>query len=254
MFPSYDVEVVRIHVHEDFYAGNLQNDIALLQLKVPLDYSVMQHIGNICLPPVNGPVTYSNCIVTGWGQQVATSEVMKLSFDYFFKHVILSYGPISQAKGDTNTFSRLLRSVSQQLVTSDKCTKALRPFLGTFYQFPDKGFVCAYDSDGKDSCFGDGGGALACRVGANGYRKKDQYHVVGLVSWGVGCGLPNVPSAYTAVFDYNDWIRSKIASFDPYPDNSLPSGNNVVMVRSNPSSETSETTDYIDLAFPGTTK
>lgn len=36
MLPSYDVEVSTVQVHEDFYAGNMQNDIALLQLKFPV--------------------------------------------------------------------------------------------------------------------------------------------------------------------------------------------------------------------------
>lgn len=95
MFPSYDVEVQSVIVHEEFYAGNLQNDIALLQLKFPLDFSAMPHVGTICLPPSSEPI-YSDCIVTGWGQQLSTSE----------------------AKGDAATYSRTLKQTSQTLVTS----------------------------------------------------------------------------------------------------------------------------------------
>lgn len=56
MFPSYDVEVSAIQIHEDYYAGNLQNDIAILQLKYPLDFSLMPHVGTICLPPSSDPI------------------------------------------------------------------------------------------------------------------------------------------------------------------------------------------------------
>lgn len=166
-----------------------------------------------------------------------------------------------------------MKQTSQTLVTAQFCEKSLRPFLGQFYQLPKKGFVCAYDKDGKDSCFGDGGGALACLVNAPGYPKANQYHVVGLVSWGVGCGMPSVPSAYTAVWDYVDWIHSKISPLDAYTDQPmLPSKEAPlppIMVRSNipvgnadnaaaPTTATSPTTvrpttskpkDFIDLAF-----
>jgi secreted trypsin-like serine protease len=240
MFPSYDVEVQNVIVHEEFYAGNLQNDIALLQLKFPLDFSVMPHVGTICLAPSSEPI-YSDCIVTGWGQQLSTSE----------------------AKGDAATFSRTLKQTSQTLVTSQFCEKALRPYLGQFYQLPKKGFVCAYDKDGKDSCFGDGGGALACLVNAPNYPKPMQYHVVGLVSWGVGCGMPNVPSAYTAIWDYLDWIRSKINPIDAYPmanPQPLKEPSPNILLRSNEASSTTAPTplstaaptklrDFIDLAF-----
>lgn len=79
-----------------------------------------------------------------------------------------------------------------------------------------KGFVCAYDKDGKDSCFGDGGGALACLVNNPNYGKSDQYHAIGLVSWGVGCGIPGVPAVYTNLMHYRDWIHAKIFPVDPY--------------------------------------
>ena len=156
-------------------------------------------------------------------------------------------------------------------MTAQFCEKSLRPFLGQFYQLPKKGFVCAYDKDGKDSCFGDGGGALACLVNSPGFSKANQYHVVGLVSWGVGCGMPSVPSAYTAVWDYVDWIHNKISPIDAYADQPMmPSKEGPlppIMVRSNIAATegsaaatftsttttarptTPKTRDFIDLAF-----
>lgn len=148
----------------------------------------------------------------------------------------------------------------------------MRPYLGQFYQLPMKGFVCAYDKDGKDSCFGDGGGALACLVNNPSYGKSQRYHVVGLVSWGVGCGIPGVPAVYTNMMHYHDWIHAKIFPIDPYhidgskehlqPPLSL---NPAIMIRSgkavdenqveqlDTSSQSEETDplsrDFIDLAF-----
>lgn len=80
--------------------------------------------------------------------------------------------------------------------------------------------------------------------------------------------MPAVPSAYTAVWDYLDWIRTKVSQFDPYPmSNPDPLNRDTppslpIMVRAG-SDGTSQTTaapttvkptpksplDFIDLAF-----
>ena len=60
----------------------MQNDIALLQLKYPLDFGFMPHVGSICLPPSSEPI-YSDCLVTGWGQQLSTTEVIIQIFILF---------------------------------------------------------------------------------------------------------------------------------------------------------------------------
>lgn len=52
---------------------------------------------------------------------------------------------------------------------------------------------------------GDGGAPLVCRSTTN------QWIVVGLVSWGVRCGEPNVPGVYTNVSALLPWINSQVA-------------------------------------------
>ncbi|KAG7309981.1 hypothetical protein JYU34_004504 [Plutella xylostella] len=54
-----------------------------------------------------------------------------------------------------------------------------------------------------DSCQGDSGGPLLLQTG-------DKYQIVGIVSWGVGCGRPGYPGVYTRVTKYLPWLRANL--------------------------------------------
>ena len=72
---------------------------------------------------------------------------------------------------------------------SGKLYKNLELFL-----HPDKG------NRGTDTCKGDSGGPLVCNIQA------DQYTVVGITSWGIGCGTSM--GVYTKVAAFVDWINT----------------------------------------------
>ncbi|KAK9878852.1 hypothetical protein WA026_003686 [Henosepilachna vigintioctopunctata] len=54
-----------------------------------------------------------------------------------------------------------------------------------------------------DSCQGDSGGPLII-------QNNGKYEVVGIVSWGVGCGRPGYPGVYTRVSKYLSWLRRNL--------------------------------------------
>ena len=54
--------------------------------------------------------------------------------------------------------------------------------------------------EGKDACKGSSGSPLV--VSVNG-----RWTVIGLVSWGIGCGENNKPSVYTKVSAFVNWIN-----------------------------------------------
>ncbi|KAF3851313.1 hypothetical protein F7725_013085 [Dissostichus mawsoni] len=64
--------------------------------------------------------------------------------------------------------------------------------------------LCAGDTRGlDDACKGDSGGPLVC-------RNNDKMTLMGVISWGDGCGQKDKPGVYTRVTHYIDWIKSII--------------------------------------------
>ena len=58
--------------------------------------------------------------------------------------------------------------------------------------------------NGADTCQGDSGGPLVCRV-QDYFNDKARYTLIGVTSWGFGCG--KTPGAYVNVAQYIDWIH-----------------------------------------------
>ncbi|XP_048517101.1 uncharacterized protein LOC109533176 [Dendroctonus ponderosae] len=63
--------------------------------------------------------------------------------------------------------------------------------------------ICAGGEKMKDACNGDSGGPLMLLNGT-------QHYAAGLVSYGIGCGMPGWPGVYTSIPFYLDWILKQM--------------------------------------------
>lgn len=64
--------------------------------------------------------------------------------------------------------------------------------------------LCAGDTRHlDDACKGDSGGPLVC-------MKDDRMHLIGIISWGIGCGHKGIPGVYTNVNRYLNWIQNNM--------------------------------------------
>ncbi|XP_018897016.2 uncharacterized protein [Bemisia tabaci] len=172
-YPYVERDVVGLVVHPEFYAGTLYNDIAVLRLDKPVDFTQSPHISPACLPDQYSDYAGTRCWTTGWGKD---------------------------AFGEQGKYQNILKEVDVPVVGFQQCQSQLQQTrLGYDFKL-HPGFVCAGGEEGKDACKGDGGGPMVCERGGT-------WQVVGIVSWGVGCGKYGVPGVYTKVAYYLDWIR-----------------------------------------------
>ncbi|KAM4636906.1 neurotrypsin-like [Discoglossus pictus] len=100
--------------------------------------------------------------------------------------------------GDTGTsYSRTLLQGAVPLLPKETC---ISRYKGKF----TNRMICAGNlSEDKqvDSCQGDSGGPLMCQ------RSNGQWVIVGITSWGYGCGRKGYPGVYTKVSKFSPWIK-----------------------------------------------
>ncbi|XP_073963799.1 phenoloxidase-activating factor 2-like [Choristoneura fumiferana] len=181
--PHQERNVKKIIRHEDFNRPLKINNIALLILESPYDFTDAPHIGVACMAP-QPPTPGTRCYSMGWGKEFADKE----------------------------KYAVILKKVELPIVARDKCRTELRKTrLGVHFELHSS-ITCAGGELGKDTCTGDGGSPLVCPIGYD----KDRYVQYGIVAWGIGCG-DKTPGVYVDVAKLRSWIDDKVAGqgFDP---------------------------------------
>jgi len=183
-FNHEEYTVVRILKHPQFNAGRLSNDIALLYTDRDINLN-SPNVNTACLPSCDNMFDHQfangtgvRCWVAGWGKD-------EIDGSFQFKQ----------------------KKVSLPLVEDNRCNSNLKVALNNQRQGTGNRFqlhsseVCAGGEIGKDACTGDGGSPLVCQ------SDTGRWTVVGLVTWGVGCGS-DTPGVYAKVSTFRNWINA----------------------------------------------
>nr|ATU82938.1 secreted S1 protease protein [Pristhesancus plagipennis] len=166
----------RATMHEGFSLSKIQHDIAIIELMNPIE-PTGPYVRTVCLP-IPGDITYSGMdgVVAGWGREKEN-------------------GPTAMK----------LRKVTIPLLSREECAN------GYGYcpkKILETNFCAGLPKGKKDACQGDSGGPMHLnRTGRINYME-----LIGIVSWGRGCGRPNYPGVYTRVDKYTSWIDRQIGN------------------------------------------
>ena len=168
-----DIQVIQTISHER-YTGSPEYDydIAVLKLEEPIDFQ--RHVVPVCLPPDNYDFTGKKSTMTGWGLDRRGGRVQEV-----------------------------LKEVNAPILSNEKCTEWFRSN-GNYEDITDRMVCAGISNGGRDTCQADSGGPLVSRLDTNG-----RFALVGVTSWGHGCGDKNQPGVYARVTNLKDWIVEK---------------------------------------------
>ncbi|NXR29972.1 PROC protein, partial [Zosterops hypoxanthus] len=158
--------------HENYTKKTSDNDIAMLHLAEHVMY--YKYALPICLPTRN----------------LAEQELMRSGR----RVVVTGWGSTSE---HNNSYAAALRYIEIPIVPHNECAQAM------IHHVSDNMLCAGSLGDRKDSCSGDSGGPMFTRY-------KNTWFLVGLVSWGEGCGRREKFGVYTKVSQYLEWIQHHI--------------------------------------------
>ncbi|XP_032550543.1 neurotrypsin-like isoform X2 [Chiroxiphia lanceolata] len=165
-----ELPVERIVLHRNYWAGSNDNDIALVRVRGREGHclSFNRHVLPVCLP-----------------DRKERSDINRQAC-------------IISGWGDTGkSYSRTLLQGVVPLLPREDCEVRYGQ------KFTNR-MICAGNlSEDKrvDSCQGDSGGPLMCQ------RSNGRWIILGITSWGYGCGRKDSPGVYTKVSKFVPWIK-----------------------------------------------
>ncbi|XP_058157158.1 vitamin K-dependent protein C [Dasypus novemcinctus] len=174
-----NVDIQEVVIHPNYSRRTTDNDIALLRLAAPAVPS--PSVVPICLPD----------------RGLAERELMRVGQ----QTVVTGWGFRSEGK---KNHTSVLHFVQVPVAPHDECVQVM-------HHAVTENMLCAGAlGDRRDACEGDSGGPMVTLF-------HDTWFLVGLVSWGEGCGNPLNYGVYTKVSRYLDWIHSHVSAPEAAP-------------------------------------
>ena len=200
------IKVKKVIAHRSFKLSTMNSDVALIQLTRPpkrgwkvktIDYKAAAADPSLS---ADGKVT----TVIGWGltddgsSPDSLREVsVPITNNKVCDNAIRTF-KINEAK-------KKLDEMAEMTNMDDATYQAYLKQIESYTSGIDDTMLCAGLAEGgKDSCQGDSGGPLFVTT-ADG-----KYLQVGVVSWGYGCGLPDVRGVYARLGQFKDWIEQNM--------------------------------------------
>ncbi|XP_069831574.1 vitamin K-dependent protein C-like [Dendropsophus ebraccatus] len=170
------VYVTKIITHPKFNAETVDNDIALLRLSQPAVYN--KYVLPICLPSYGLAATN----LTLEGTETIVTGWGNQDASLRNRSIILSY-------------------IQVPIVPHLNCSAVMKGHV-------TENMLCAGRlGENQDACAGDSGGPMIAHFG-------DTWFLIGLVSWGEGCGRLDNFGIYTKVNNYLHWIRDQLTNYE----------------------------------------
>ncbi|MCW1840034.1 trypsin-like serine protease [Prosthecomicrobium hirschii] len=172
--------------------GGSKNDVQVAEIVAHPDYDGSKTLNDVALLRLAGAAKSPR-------QSLASGPLMGQLVVPDRKGTVIGFGATSEG-GDA---SSQLMQVDVPVVKQNRCQEVYGND-----RITNANYCAGYDKGGKDSCQGDSGGPMFV-PGRNG-----EFLQVGVVSWGKGCGRPNLPGVYASVGHFERWIRERVSDAD----------------------------------------
>jgi secreted trypsin-like serine protease len=177
------MDISEIIMHAGYDSGTVDQDFALLKMASKIDWASNPNIRPACLPDAAaGDYDQWMSTVTGWGTTSSGGSV-----------------------------SNVLLEVDVKVISNSECNAA--------YGGITSNMLCAADASGNggsDACQGDSGGPLVSsgEDGNCGTTPGQNYDLIGVVSFGIGCAEKDYPGVYARTTAALDWIYTNAMPFE----------------------------------------
>ena len=166
-----------LYVYPSYYKKSDNHDIGLI--KSAEDFKINEFVSPACLPfwqqnhdnIDNLRQKDIKCTISGWGE---------------------TYGKTAKNLKEAEIF----------MFPKDTC----ETIYSVRYDYTDNMICAGRPRGGVDTCQGDSGGPMTCRSSRDLEFNAEEDLLVGVTSWGQGCGEKGVPGVYTKVSSYILWI------------------------------------------------
>ncbi|XP_053331422.1 acrosin-like [Spea bombifrons] len=163
--------------HEHYNPRTERNDVALIKLNQTVRFT--DFVQPACLPSDTKDIhAMDHCYISGWGV----------------------------TKDKTIQTADILQEAKVNQIPLERCNGS------AWYngEVHDYNLCAGYEEGGIDSCQGDSGGPFMCMD-----PDSSTYNVIGVTSWGEGCGKYQKPGVYSNTQYYREWILKTMGTPSP---------------------------------------